>query len=250
MNSNQIGLQLYTVRDQTAQDMIGTLRRLAEIGYRAVEFAGYGNASVADVRAALDEYGMQAIGAHVALTKFQTDAQQVFADLQTLGCQYAIVPSVPEDQRGSVAAVQKLAETLNGIGAQCQAEGLQFAYHNHNFEFAPLEGTTMYDVLLDEIDPSVVKLELDVFWVQRAGRDPVEMLQRLAGQVPLLHVKDMAADESDAPVGEGNLPWERILRVATGTGTEWYIVEQDHPQQPIENVTTSLRNLKALAGQQ
>jgi sugar phosphate isomerase/epimerase len=248
VNADNIGLQLYTVRDLTAQDMLGTLERLAAIGYRAVEFAGYGNASVRDIRATLDQHGMTAVGAHVALDNFESRFDQTIDDLQTLGCRYAIVPWVAEDRRGSLSNAQRLADQLNRLGEQVRAAGLQFAYHNHAFEFDPIDGSSLWDVLLRESDPELVALELDVFWAEYAGFDPVEMIGRLTGRVPLLHAKDISRDDpkADAPIGDGTLPWPRMLEAAEAAGVEWLIVEQDRPRDALRDVERSLANLQAM----
>ncbi len=249
MNTNQIALQLYTVREHTARDMLGTLRQIAEMGYQAVEFAGYGGVPVRDIRAALDEYGLQAVAAHVKFSEWENQPEQVFADLHTLDCGYAVVPSVPAERRGGVEQVKQLAETFNRWGKLSQSEGLQFAYHNHSFEFAPLDSITMWDILTEATDPALVALELDVYWVEHGGFDPVELIQRFAGRVPLLHLKDNSSEpgQPDAPVGEGSLPWDKVLAVAAATGVQWYIVEQDHPKNALEDVRTSLRNLQQMA---
>lgn len=248
MHEHNIGLQLYTVRELTARDMLGTLERLATIGYRAVEFAGYGNAGVRDVRAALDAHGITAVGAHVALDNFESRLGQTIDELHMLGCRYAIVPWVSEERRGSLAEAQRLAEGLNRLGEQVRAAGLRFAYHNHAFEFDPIDGTSLWDVLVRETDPDLVAFELDVFWAQYAGCDPVTMIERLTGRLPLLHAKDISQNDSqaDAPVGDGSLPWPRMLEAAESAGVEWLIVEQDRPHDALADVERSLRNLQAM----
>jgi sugar phosphate isomerase/epimerase len=249
MKTNQIALQLYTVREHTARDMLGTLRQIAEMGYQAVEFAQYGDVPTPDIRAALEEYGLQAVAAHVQFDAWEKSPEQIFADLHTLDCGYAVVPSVPAARRGGIDQIKQLGETFNRWGALSQSEGLQFAYHNHSFEFAPLDSTTMWDILTEATDPALVALELDVYWVEHGGHDPVEMLQRFAGRVPLLHLKDTSKEpgQPDAPVGEGSLPWDKILAAGAAAGAQWYIVEQDHPKNALEDVRTSLRNLQRMA---
>ncbi len=249
MKIQQIALQMYTVRQHTANDMLGTLRALAQQGYRAVELAGYGNATLKEVKATLDELGIRAIAAHVSLASMTNQTQQVLDDLKTLGCDYAVVPSVSEDFRRTADDVRRLGETLNHLSEQSKTVGLQFAYHNHAFEFAPLDGSTMYDILATSTDPALVGLEVDVFWVQHGGYDPVAVIQQYAGRVPLIHVKDKpgSGDRPDAPVGEGVLPWNEILAAADAAGAQWYIVEQDHPADPMNDVQLSLQNLQRMA---
>jgi sugar phosphate isomerase/epimerase len=243
-----IALQLYTLRDLTSIDMLGTLRKVAQQGYKAVEFAGYGNSTVEEVRAELDRLGMRGIAIHTNLNALQTERERILAEAQTLGSGYVVLASVPQEERGSVDVAKRLAATFNGLGEACRAGGLQFAYHNHNFEFAPLDGTNLYNILLENTDSTLVKFEFDVFWARFAGTDPVEVLGRLAGRVPLLHAKDMVAGEgrADAPIGEGTMPWTEILSAAATAGVEYYIVEQDHPRNPLRDTGESFKNLKKL----
>ena len=248
MNEDKIALQLYTVREHTARDMVGTLGRIAAQGYRAVEFAGFGGVPVADLRTALDDLGIRAVSAHLGLDDLQTNPERVLADLKALGCSYAVVAYIQEERRQNIEQVRQVAAILNRSGEICRDAGLRFAYHNHAFEFAPLDGTTMFDVLLEETDPALVAFELDVYWLRYAGIDVVEMLRRLAGRVPLVHIKDMAADEerAPAPVGEGIFEWREVLDACAEAGVEWYIVEQDNPTDPMAEVERSLRNLEKL----
>jgi sugar phosphate isomerase/epimerase len=248
MKSSQIGVQLYTLRAETARDMPATLRRLAEIGYGAVEFAGFGNSSPTEIRQVLDEQGIVAIGAHVALVDLETRLHQALAECQILGCEYAVVPSVPDSWRESAADVTRLADRLNSLGELCRAEGIRLGYHNHAVEFAPLDGTTMWDVLVRDTAPDLVDLELDLYWAAHAGADPAGVLRRAGGRVRLVHAKDMAPDtDADAPVGEGRLRWPEILDAA-GDEVRWYIVEQDEPGEAYPAVERALGNLRSLGG--
>lgn len=248
MIEDRIALQLYTVREAAGRDMLGTLRRLGDMGYSAVEFAGYGGVEPRQIRAALNTMGMQAMSAHIALKDLQTAPDPVFDTLTTLGCTYAVVPSSPEEYQTSAEGVQRLADLLNGFGATARQHGLQLGYHNHAKEFAPLAGTTMWDLLAAATDPALVALEFDIYWAQYGGVDPLMVLQKYAGRLPLLHIKDMAAGESraDVPVGEGGMPWPAILAAGRAAGAQWYIIEQDHPQDPLADVEKSLHNLTRL----
>jgi len=249
MRRDQISLQLYTVREQTAHDMPGTLRRISEIGYPAVEFAGYGGLSPEDLRTILDDLGIRASGAHVPLDSWEADPEAVLADMHTLKCTHAIVPIAPPEYRGDEASVARLAESFNRWGELCRLAGVTFSYHNHDFEFAPVGGTTMWDVLIRETDPELVHLELDLYWVRYGGADPEPLLQDLADRISLVHLKDMAADEqrSDLPVGEGTMPWPELLNTADEAGVEWYVAEQDNPRDALEDVRISLQHMRELA---
>ncbi len=246
MKIEQVGVQLYTLRELTARDMPGTLRKLAEIGYQNVEFAGYGNSAVGDIRATLDEAGIRAIAAHVQLDRIEQDTERLLSEMETLGCQTVVVPSIGEEYRTSVPQVRRLVERLNRAGKRLLEAGVRLGYHNHQFEFAALDGTTMWELLVTETDPLLVDLELDVYWAVVGGFDPVDLLRRSGQRVRLLHLKDRAreAGRPDAPVGHGALVWEPILGAAAA-GTQWYIVEQDYPQNPLEDVRVSFEQLQA-----
>ena len=252
MNADQIALQLYTVREPAARDFADTLRRVAELGYRAVELAGTHGMTVSDLRATLDANGLRAVAAHVRLTEFEKRLDEAVAEVQQLGCAYAVVPWVAEDRRSDLDAGRRLAADLNRIGAACNAVGLAFAYHHHDFEFAPLSGSptgqNLFDLIVAETDPALVAIEIDVYWAAYAGVDPLALLREHARRVPLLHVKDMAADaqRSDAPVGDGSLDWPAILATADAAGVHWVIVEQDNPVDPFADSQRALRNLERL----
>jgi sugar phosphate isomerase/epimerase len=251
MRQDQISLQLYTVREETARDMPATLRRISEIGYPAVEFAGFGGLSTEDLSTILDDLSLRASGAHVPFDSWETDPEAIITDMHTLGCAHAILPMAPPEQHRDESAVASLAGSLNRWGELCRQEGLTLSYHNHDFEFAPLGGTTMWDVLVRETDPEVVYFELDLYWVRYGGADPGPLLSDLGDRIPLVHLKDMDPGEqrSDLPVGEGTMPWNRLLEAADASGVEWYVAEQDNPKDALEDVRFSLRHLRELASE-
>jgi sugar phosphate isomerase/epimerase len=249
MNIDQVALQLYTVRSHTQEDMLGTLRQVAEIGYCNVELAGYGNASVPEIRSALDQLGVRAISAHTPFGRCQNELDQVIDELQTLGCKYAIVPAVSAEHRDSVDRARALAHELNAIGARVHEAGLRFGYHNHAFEFAPLDGTTFWEVLVRETDPALVSLELDVAWVDVGGHDPADLIRQLGDRVRLIHAKDHQGGAAfvDMPIGDGVLQWPAILGAAEAVGVRYYIVEQDNPRDPLNDVRRSFEALRRLS---
>src|SRR5215212_1874696 len=249
MRRDQISLQLYTVREEIAGDMAGTLRRISEIGYPAVEFAGYGDLSPDDLRTILDDLGLRTSGAHVPFDSWETDPGAVITDMHTLDCAHAILPIAPPEYRRDKAVVARLAASLNRWGELCTQEGVTLSYHNHDFEFASLGGTTMWDVLVRETDPGLVHFELDLYWVRYGGADPEPLLQNLGDRIPLVHLKDMASNDqrSDLPVGEGTMPWRGLLRAADAAGVQWYVAEQDNPRDALEDVRISLQSMRELA---
>lgn len=247
MQLDQIALQLYTVREQAAVDMLGTLDQVAAIGYRNVEFAGYHGVPTAALRERLDTLGLRAFSAHVGLPDLLEKTEQTIADLVTLGCAHAVVPWSAEEFRASAADVHRLASKLNEAGALVREAGMRFGYHNHAFEFAALDGSTMWDMLAENTDPALVDFQLDVFWAYDAGFNPVEVINRYAGRLPSIHIKDRAASGDDAPAGDGILPWSEILAAADHAGTTFYLVEQDNPARAMSDIARSYANLVALA---
>lgn len=248
MRQDQISLQLYTVRKETARDMPTTLRRISEIGYPAVEFAGYGDLSPQDLKSIIDDLGIRASGAHVPFDSWETDPESVITDMHTLDCAHAILPMAPPEYCRDEAVVAGLAESLNRWGELCRQESVTFSYHNHDFEFASLGETTMWDVLIKETDPSLVHFELDLYWVRYGGADPEPLLSDLGDRIPLVHLKDMASDDtrSDLPVGEGIMPWTSLLEAADAASVEWYVAEQDNPRDALDDVRTSLQSMRNL----
>jgi sugar phosphate isomerase/epimerase len=249
---NPIAVQLYTVREAARDDFPGVLRRLAEGGARAVEFAGYGGMPIPELRTLLDELGMRVAGSHVPLTAWEGQPEATLADIVALGGEYAVVPFVPVERRGGVTFAHSLAADLNRWAAAAKQAGLGFAYHHHDFEFAPLadgDGGTLFDILVQETDPDLVGIEVDVYWAAYAGVDPAHLLGELQGRVPLLHVKDMAAgaERTDVPAGEGVLRWDEILPAASAAGARWWIIEQDNPTDPIAEALRAIRNMEGLS---
>lgn len=242
-----VALQLYTVRDQTAKDPIGTLRRVAAMGYAGVELAGTGGLPAEELKRALDDLGLRCAGSHIGLHEFDRDLQGVLDYNVALGNRYLVVPAIGPDMRRSEADYQKLARHLNEIGAACRERGLTLGYHNHNFEFERFGDRYALDIIYDETDPALVKGEPDVFWMVYAGADPVAWLRDHPGRCPLVHLKDMAPgpEKTFAEVGEGIIDFTPILAAARETGAEWFIVEQDICQRPsLESAEVSLRHLR------
>ncbi len=231
MNALRVALQLYTVRDETKSDFAGTLRRVAQIGYSGVEFAGYGNLSSQEMAALLAETGLRAASTHLgldALQDAQLDAAMQYC--QDIGCSFIVLPWLANEWR-TREGIQALAPRLSTIGQRCREHGITFAYHNHDFEFTRVDGTYLLGYLLQVTDPSLVKIELDVYWAAYAGVDPASYLQTLADRVALIHLKDMAADRSMTEVGKGLLDMRSICAFAQARGL-WGIVEHDHPHIP------------------
>ena len=243
----KIGIQLYTVRDQMKADFEGTLARVAEIGYKEVEFAGYFNHSPADVKAILDRHGLSTPSTHIP---FESDDQWKAAldAAKTIGHEYIVMPWIPAERRKTLDDWKTFAQVFNHAGQAARDAGIQFAYHNHDFEFPKMEGQVPYDVLLQNTDPKLVQLDIDLYWITKAGQDPLTYFARWPGRVPLVHVKYSAGppDHKMVDVGQGKIDWKRIFAKSDQAGIKHYFVEHDQPPQPFDDIAVSCRYLKNL----
>jgi sugar phosphate isomerase/epimerase len=238
-----IGLQLYTLRDQLEKDVTGTLKQVAALGYKDVEiYSLYGKAP-AEFSQILKDNGITASSGHYLLPSLKTNWQKQLDDATTLGLQYMVLAILDPKDRQDFDDFKRLAELVNKTGEATKKAGIQFCYHNHNFEFKEYGETTAYEYLLKTLDPNLVKFEMDCFWVTHAGQDPVTYFKKYPGRFPLLHIKDMkdkpaSTQELDAkmglfaPVGHGTIEWTRIFKAAREGGMEHYYVEQDYCEQP------------------
>lgn len=242
----RVGVQLYTVRTLLAKDFDGTLAELAAIGYREVEFAGYYDRAPKQIRATLDRLELAAPAAHVPFELLRDDPERAFDAAETLGHKYLIVAWLDRADRGSLSALTRTAAAFNRIGERARKRGLRFAYHNHDFEFAPLEGRLPFDALLDDTDPALVSFEMDLFWTVKGGASPLDYFARYPRRFPLVHVKDMAAGQQMVDVGSGTIDWRRIFARRTQAGIEHFFVEHDEPEDPIASVRSSYGYLRRL----
>ena len=244
---SRIGLQLYTVRDLMEKDVEGTLSAVAGAGYTEVEFAGYFDKTPADIRAMLDRHGLTAPAVHTGDIAPEAWAKALDA-AHVIGHKYIVVPWIPEERRKTLDDWKRVAADFNRVAATAQAAGVQFAYHNHDFEFPLVEGQVPYDVLLAETDPKLVQLEIDLYWITKGGQDPLAYFARWPGRVPLVHVKDSlgAPDHKMVDVGAGTIDWKRIFAQSAQGGIKHYFVEHDQPADPIASITASCAYLKKL----
>ena len=254
-----IGVQLYTVRTILPEKPAETLRALDALGYREAEanFADLGK-----IVPAMQGLHLKLVSVHMdiptVLKGQPDDLARAFAEIRKSGAGYAVFPYLPPANRGGLDAIRRLSESLNRAGEKCHAEGLKFCYHNHAFEFEPMDGATPLQVMMENTDKKTVGLELDAFWVSVAGRDPVEMLKKYSGRVHLLHLKDKAEGTpvmyKEAPgktafkeMGNGVVDWAKVLRAASAAGVEHYFVEQDQtPGDPLASLRQSMAYLKKL----
>ncbi len=231
---DRIGLELYTVRDDLARDFEGTLKQVAAMGYREVEFTDYYGRSAGEVRAALAVAGLTAPSVQAPSTDLRLAWAGRIERTRAVGHSYLVCGWVPPGERRSLTDWRSLATLLNTVGNAARQAGIQLAYHNHDFEFAPVQGRVPYDLLLETTDPVLVQLELDVYWARKGGRDPLQLFDRWPGRFPLLHLKDMASGPRGqfTELGRGVIDFRRILRRAKAAGVRHVFVEQDEGSVP------------------
>src|SRR5947199_6684968 len=257
---NKIGVQLYTVRDLMKNDFDGTIAKLAQVGYKEVEFAGYFGRTAEQVKDVLAKNGLTAPSTHVQYDELDEKFPSMIEFSKTVGMSYIICPWIPEELRKSPDIWKQASDKFNKCGEQTKKAGIQFGYHNHWFEFLPTNGKLPYDELLKDCNPDLVKMEMDLCWAVAAGADPVKYFEKYPGRFPLVHVKDLktkpkitsggAQNYGDTvdltEVGSGIIDWKRIFAHAQQAGIKHYIVEHDHPKQPIESITKSYQYLSNL----
>jgi len=258
-----IGLQLYTLRNPISKDPKATLKAVADAGYKQVELYGFPN-SQAQIDAARDA-GLTLNSSHFEWDSVVNPKDKEFSDFakildkaKELGLSHLVIPYLMPNNRDTLDAYRKVAENCNKGAAMAKKMGIQLAYHNHNFEFAPLDGgKSGYDIFIEEFSEEM-KFEIDVFWVVTAGLDPVKLLEKLKGRVTQLHFKDLKSGiktpnfESNLPadafqeLGRGTIAMGPIIEAAATAGVEHCHVEQDHSPDPVASVKVSIDHLKTL----
>ena len=254
-----VGLQLYTLRDELQKDMLGTLKAVAAIGIKEVELYDLYGKSAPEFARILKDDGLTAPSGHYMTKHLHGNWEKEIEKAKIIGMQYMVNAILDPEERKSFDDWKRLAELFNKAGEQTQKAGIQYCYHNHNFEFQKYGTTTAYDYLLKTLDPKLVRFEMDCFWVTHAGQDPVAYFKKYPGRFPLLHIKDMkdhppATVEKDdkmgmfAPVGQGTIDWKRIFAAAPTGGMQHYFIEQDWcEQKPLDAVKASYTYLHGLS---
>ena len=235
------GLQLYTMREYIGKDVAGVLTKVAKAGYQEVETFGYSKDSgfwgmtAQQFKAALAANGLTTSSGHYEMDSFmRTGDPQVLNSYieaaKATGQAYIIVPYLNENLRATADQFKAAAEKLNKAGELCKAAGLRLGYHNHDFEFKAISGTTLYDVMLKETDPKLVDFEMDIYWVVRAGQDPIKLIEAYPGRFPLWHVKDMdkAKPNLNTEVGAGSIDFQKIAAHAKTAGLTHLFMEQEN----------------------
>lgn len=250
LRHQNLGVQLYTVRNIITKDPAGVLKQIHDIGYAEIE------ATQAIAKAAWDAIKNSHMKwPSIHLNTHPTDEE--LADAKHKGFQYVVIPYIPPDQRGGVDVMKKLAASLQDSGERAKKHGLQLCYHNHAFEFQPMDGTTPLQILMQNTDPKLVMLELDIFWATVAGNNPVDILKRYSGRIPLLHLKDKekgvpaetqynenVPNDAFKEIGNGSIDIPAVLSAADSAGVKHYFVEQDQSPDPIASLRQSYEYLK------
>ena len=268
-----VALQLYSVRDDMAQDFKGTLQKVKEMGYDGVEFAGLFDNSPEQIKAWCAELGLTPISAHVPLADMNADIDKVIADYKAIGCEYIVVPYVTEERRPGGELFNQMIEEIRAIGQKAKEAGLVLLYHNHDFEFKTVEsGEFGLDYLYANVPADLLQTELDECWVKYAGQDPVAYLEKYADRSPVVHLKDYHVEgeqEGDPyaliglnenekkantafefrPLGYGVQDVVALVKAAKKAGSKWLVVEQDQPSMgktALENASMSMETLKTI----
>ena len=249
-----VGLQLYTLRKEISKSPEEVLKQVAQIGYKEVETFGYASGKYfgktpKELKDLLSGLGLTSPSGHYMPGNLRKDWDTIVGEAAELGQKYMACAYLFPNERKTIDDWKKIAEMFNKAGEETKKSGIQFAYHNHDFEFQPIDGQVPYDVLLKETDPELVKMELDLYWAYYAGKDPVEMFLNNPGRFPLMHFKDMAKTEKRefAEVGTGSIDFQKILKNAKTAGLKHFYVEQDECKiAPMDAITISYRNVLKL----
>ncbi len=259
-----IGLQLYTVREPMASDPAGTLAKVAQLGYNSVEGATYTGTEnfygmdAAAFKKVLQQNGLIMPSAHYRLGEEQQngadvkgtilhDWQKAVDDAAAVGIKYMVCAWLAPSERGGLDHYKQLASNLNKGAEVCKKSGIQLCYHNHDFEFEKQNDQYPYEVLLKETDKDLVKMEVDLYWVSKAGQDPIKLFNEHPGRFPLWHVKDMdkTPQHNFTEVGNGVIDFKSIFKQVDKAGMKYFFVEQDQtPGSPFDSITQSIAYIK------
>jgi sugar phosphate isomerase/epimerase len=259
-----VGLQLYTIRDAMGKDVPGSLKKVSDIGFKNLELADYNNGKFygylpGEFKKMVNDLGMDIISSHAGVNPkgiTHDEAVKMAEDHAKLGAKYCMQPWVNPEDRKTVAGYQKMVADWNMVGKVMKEHGVQFGYHNHDFEFDTVEGKVPYfDIFMKEMDKDVMTMEIDLFWTTKAGQKPIELFKKYPGRFQLFHLKDMYTKQAPifttdgvsdfAPVGEGLINFKEILAAGSIAGMKYFFVEQDATKdgKPFDAIKTSITNL-------
>jgi len=246
---SNIGLQLYTFRDELAKDVRGTLKQIADLGIKQIESASsnkghYYGLTAREIKQVCSDLGMTLRSGHVHI---DDQWNQTIEEAVESGQEYLICSTMPS--RGQTADnYKKVAEAFNKAGDDCRKLNIKFGYHNHDYEFESENGQVLYDVLLKNTDPNLVHMELDLGWVVVTGKDPLAYFKNFPDRFPLWHLKDMdLKKKSSTEFGKGGLPVVEILKHSKQSGMKYLFVEQEeYASSPLESMKLNMEYLKKL----
>jgi len=250
MGKHVVGAQLYTVREftKTAEGIAESLKKVADIGYTAIQISGFGPVDPKEIAKMVEDNGLTVASTHRSWDAFLNDLDTEIEIHKLWKCNHPAIGSLSGAYRGP-DGLKRFLDELAPIAEKLAAEGMDFSYHNHNHELVKYDGKTWLSMLYDQAPPDMLKAEIDTYWIQAGGGDPAAWVKKCAGREPLLHLKDMIItperEQRFAEIGEGNLNWPKILKAAQKGGVEWYLVEQDrsYERDPFESLAISYRNL-------
>lgn len=229
----KIGAQLFTLRDYAENsEMRGaTLKKVADIGYKYVQLSAFGDYEASDIKKQCDENGLTIVLTHNSADRILNDTEKLIEDHKIMGCTNIGIGSMPDEYRNDIESVRKFVKDFEAPAKLMKENGMIFQYHNHAFEFQKDNGKYLFDVLVNETDPDLLHFILDTYWVQYGGKNPVEIFYDLKGRIDVCHFKDMkliSHEQRFAPIGEGNLDWDKIIKACEDTGVEYAMIEQDN----------------------
>jgi len=251
MNISQVAAQLYTVREhcKTPAEIASSLKKIRAIGYKAVQVNGTGPIADRELMAMLRGQGLVCCALHELSETILTSPERVIERLGNLDCKVVAYPSPGGRKLDTPADLADLASHLNRAGEILYRAGMTLCYHNHHIEFRRVGGRTILEQIFDQTDPRYLHAELDTYWVQYGGSSPEAWCRRLAGRLPILHMKDYIITEKNQPtfaeIGSGNLDWNSIVDAAESSGCQWFCVEQDTcPGDPLDSLAISFQYIK------
>ena len=245
-----IGLQLYSLKDMAAKDLLGTIETVAKIGYDGVELWNNFGIPAAEIRRALGAGGIRCAGSHVGLDELLTHLDRVMETSLTLGATSIVCPRVPEEMRNSADAFRRTADVFSRIGERCRAAGLTFAFHHHGEELRSFDGESGLDIIARFSDPTVVKLQLEVYWLVLCGQDPARAVEKYADRCASLHVSDVksVASRDYTELGSGIVDMPALVAACSRHGVEWLNVEHEwYDGDELQSLGESLGYLRSLA---
>jgi len=251
MKINRIAVQLYTLRDylKTPEDIARTLKKVRAIGYESVQVSGMGPIAEKELVKILADVGLICCATHEPGQDILDNTTKVIERLQKLGCRYTAYPFPAGIDFSKPDHIETLVKKLETAGAAMAKAGQVLTYHNHAQEFVRYQGRPVLEYIYTQTNPRHLQGEIDTYWIQAGGGDPVAWCRKLKGRLPLLHLKDYGCAADGRPyfaeIGQGNLPWPKIIAAAERSGCEWFIVEQDVcPGDPFESLRISFRFLQ------